>query len=282
MGTRTKGHVGLRQVLLQKTGWSRQRLSQVVQQKHRQLPMSTRVAQAVVAHERGIQLGRYLEGDDLRDAQEAVAKLRHSTADPTSDSLSAARTKVGKQADNHRIIVFPREFRLHDPLLSSTKVAEAREMAQVYPLLYVLENSLRELIRRVMKAEFGDDWWNAALRAGRAKQTKDRADQLMRKEDVQAWHQRRGAHPIDYVDLDDLRVIVLSKPALFFPDILGEQAWFEQFMRELYPSRCVVCHMNPLSKDNIQDVRLKLRKWQKVVAAAKRNLPAYPNNLQVG
>ena len=269
-----KGHAALRTALLAKTKWSKQRLSQVVQEKHRQLPMTTRVAQAVVAHDRGIRLGQYLEGDELREAQETVAKLRATAhAGVTSGSRQVRAKSERSAAAAERVIVFPSEFRLSDPLLSAAKIAEAREMAQIYPLLYVLENSMREVVRRVMEANFGADWWNTALTTGKVKQMKDTADARMKKEDVQAWHQRRGAHPIDYVDLDDLRVIAISKAAFFFPHILGEQAWFEQFMRELYPSRCVLCHMNPLAKDNVKDVRLRLTKWQKVVMAAMKQLP---------
>jgi len=267
-----KGPAALRDALLKKTGWSKQRLHQVVQQKHGQLPMSTKVAQAVIAHEKGLRLGRFLDGDDLREAQETVAKLRGFSA-ASADVPGRPRRGSPARSVSERTIVFPSEFRLKDPLLPTAILNEAREMAQIYPLLYVLENSLREIIRRVMTAQFGDDWWNTAFTSGKSKQLKDKADDRIEKEDVQAWHQRRGAHPIDYVDLDDLRIIAASKPNLFFPDILGEQLWFEQFMRELYPSRCVLCHMNALSDDNVKDVRLKLSKWQKVVAAAMGRLP---------
>ncbi len=267
-----KGPAALREALMKKTGWSKQRLSQVVQQKHGQLPMSTKVAQAVIAHEKGLRLGRFLDGDDLREAQETVAKLRGFSTVSANAPGRPRRTDVARSA-SERTIVFPSEFRLKDPLLPAATLNEAREMAQIYPVLYVLENSLREIIRRVMTAQFGNDWWNTAFTSGKSKQLKDRADDRIKKEDLQVWHQRRGAHPIDYVDLDDLRIIAVSKPNLFFPDILGDQLWFEQFMRELYPSRCVLCHMNPLSRDNVQDVRLKLSKWQKLVAAAMSRLP---------
>ena len=33
---------------------------------------------------------------------------------------------------------------------------------QVYPMLYVFENSARDIIERVLRAEFGDDWWQEA------------------------------------------------------------------------------------------------------------------------
>lgn len=269
-----RGHSELRKALLASTRWTRQRMSQLVQRKQGLLPMTTRVAQAIIAHERGIRLGKYLEGEDLREVQEIVTQLQ-SVRGAAAGGADGRPSRGGgqKPREPHRVIVFPSQFRLTGPLLPATKLNEAREMAQIYPLLYLIENSLREVIRRVMEANFGEDWWGKALTSGKAKQMKVTADQRMAKEEVQAWHQRRGAHPVDYVDLDDLRVIAVSKPQLFFPNLLGEQLWFEQFMRELYPSRCVVCHMNPLSKDNVQDVRLKAKKWRSLLTAAAKRLP---------
>jgi hypothetical protein len=45
-------------------------------------------------------------------------------------------------------------------------------------------------------------------------------------------------------------------------------------MKELYPSRNVVCHMNPLTNDNVTDVQLKLRKWESVLRNAAGVIPA--------
>jgi hypothetical protein len=52
----------------------------------------------------------------------------------------------------------PRELEVGDILLSPEKVGQAKRMASVYSLLYVLENSMREVIRRVMNAKYGGNW----------------------------------------------------------------------------------------------------------------------------
>src|SRR4051794_37200073 len=102
---RVKGHAALRSALLLKTGWSKQRLSQVVQQKHRQLPMTTRVAQSVVAHEHGLRLGQYLEGDELREAQETVSKLRPAAESGGSVGRRDARvTAKRSQSSGERVM----------------------------------------------------------------------------------------------------------------------------------------------------------------------------------
>ena len=59
----------------------------------------------------------------------------------------------------------------------------------------------------------------------------------------------------------------------FVPNIIPSIEWFAQFIEEVYKSRCVVCHMNPLDKDNIQLVKLKLGQWQKQIEAKKKLIP---------
>jgi hypothetical protein len=231
------------------------------------LPMPTRVAQAVVAHEHRIPVHKYLDGADLETIQEMVAKLgatRSVALGSTSgNAQSGKRNRASVSAP--RTIVFPKEFKTSDPLISQSKIGEAREMASVYPVLYVLENSIRTVIRDVMEAKFGSDWWHTALTSGSAKNLHTKVEQRLKKEDQNFWHQRRGAHAIDYVDIEDLYTIAASKPDIFFPRLLGEQRWFEGFMRELSPSRNVLCHMNPLSEHNVVDVCLKLQKWHEHV-----------------
>ena len=40
------------------------------------------------------------------------------------------------------------------------------------------------------------------------------------------WHQRRGAHPINYTDLGELKTLLSSNESKFFPHILSKKEWF--------------------------------------------------------
>jgi len=171
------------------------------------------------------------------------------------------------------VIRFPNEFKAKDPILPDSKLREAKEMAAIYPLLYVLENSIREVIKRVMKEKHGDEWWQDRLTDGKAKNVKDKAASRMKTETRNKWHQRRGSHPVDYVELEDLETIVRSNEVDFFPNVLSDKEWFRQFMRELVASRNVVCHMNPLDKTNIQDLKVKVARWNKQIGASDSKLP---------
>ncbi len=261
----------LRTALVQKTGWSKQTLSRHVQAVKDELPMDTPTAQGVLAHRQRLRLDRYLDAATLASVQGVIARLGGGTGG--GRPRGAGESGNGTAAGRARPIVLPREFKTSDPLLSDAKLQEAREMAAVYPILYVMENSMREVIQRVMTAKYGADWWNTALTSGKVKQLKDRSDTNRSKEDRRRWHQRRGARPLDYVTLDDLAMIIEAKQDDFFPDVLGEREWFVQFMRELAPSRNVLCHMNPLDVHDVRDIKVKAERWRKLIEGHMDNIP---------
>jgi len=240
--------------------------------------MTTATAHGVLAHQQGVKIDRYLDGDELRLVQNVLPAISQARNTVAADGGTGGRTRpqssLAKTPSNGRTIVFPNNFSTDDPLLSDTKLREARDMAAVYPVLYVLENSIRELIKRVLSAAYGTNWWEQALTSAKAKDVKSKADQRRNGEDHMRWHQRRGVHPIDYADLKDLGTIILSKQSDFFPTVLGDaRDWFDGFMRELEPSRNVLCHMNPLTPHNVLDVRLWAEKWRRLVEGRREFIP---------
>lgn len=269
----TKGE--LRAELLLRTGWTRQTLSRHVQAVKDEMPMDTKTAQCVLAHRHRIRLDQYLTPDALAGVQGVLARIGHGRRGASPAKGNGGVTNgSGSRRRTPRTIVFPKEFKTSDPLLSDVKLQEAREMAAVYPILYVLENSIRELIKRVMTAKYGADWWDTALTSGNAKQLKVNSDRVRAREKTTAWHQRRGAHPIDYVTLADLGTIIEAKQDAFFPDVLGDSKQFvHNLVRELAASRNVLCHMNPLVDYNIDDIKVKAERWRHLIEGHLENIP---------
>ena len=259
----------LRLALLAKLGVQRSALSKRVQNKKRETPMSTEEATYLIAHEAGIKIDKYLDADEVSRIREL-----HANSRPRGEvAVKPRRTRSGSSTGQPRELVFPGDMRVTNALLPPGKLQEALAMARVYPLLYVLENSIRELIKRVMVGKFGTDWWETQLKKGKLRTVYHNAKSRMQGETKNRWHQRRGSHPIDYLEIGDLEKIITGKQDHFFPDIISDRLWFEQFMREIYPSRHVVCHMNPLDSDNVHDIRLKVRRWEKMIQANLANIP---------
>jgi Swt1-like HEPN len=259
----------LRVALLAKLGITPQALSLRVQTKKKTSPMSTEDAVYLIAHEQGIKIDRYLS----KETVDRVRALVHQTQPVVRALPNVARTKAKSASKRPKEIRFSSNLKTADMLLPEAKLKEAREMAEVYPLLYVLENSMREIIKRVMTANYADGWWDTQLTTSKLQEIHAKA--AGRKKSEKKWHQGRGAHPIDYVDLADLGTIVLGKSSLFFPSVLGDDVeWFRHFMKELEPSRNVVCHMNPLDENNIKGLQVQVGRWANLVKQAALAGPA--------
>jgi Swt1-like HEPN len=251
----------LRTALLAKLAITPQALSLRVQKKKNLTPMSTELATYLIAHQNGIKIDKFLAPGEVEQVREL---LKHTPAPVPREVARSA--KSNRQAPRTKEIRFPTGFKVSDMLLPESKLKEAIDMARVYPLLYVLENSMREVIKRVMKAKYGDGWWDTKLTTGQLKAVHQKA--LDRKKNEKKWHQRRGAHAIDYVDLADLGTIIQSRAADFFPHILDDVDWFRSFMKELEPSRNVIGHMNPLDANNIKDLEVRIERWSKLLKHA--------------
>jgi hypothetical protein len=81
---------------------------------------------------------------------------------------------------------------------------------------------VRDLIERVLQAQFGANWWTTAI-PGTIQKTaaKHKAD-----EKNDPWHGRRGTREIDYVFLVDLWAIIKHQWK-HFKALFPNQAWVE-------------------------------------------------------
>jgi hypothetical protein len=133
-------------------------------------------------------------------------------------------------------------------------------MLAIYPYLYLFENSVRYFIIERMKEKYGEDWWKQ--RVGNPIQTK--AEERLEKEGRNRWHGKRGQHPIFYVDIDDLRSIIVSNERDFrdkFPGVKRPLEWVQQRIEEIEISRNVVAHNNPLAENDITRLKVYFRDW---------------------
>jgi hypothetical protein len=130
----------------------------------------------------------------------------------------------------NRTIVIAKEFRGTDPILSQSKLSEAKQMATVYPLLHVLENSIREVIDRITIKEHGSNWFGSQA----PKRLKYKVSERMADEQKNAWHQRRDSRPIDYLDLDQLPALMKKIDKYVVPNLIASLEWFNQLVEEIY------------------------------------------------
>lgn len=229
-----------------------------------QYPVTTEDAIYVIAQQEGIILSKYLDSDTINRVRSLIPHVSSLTKAIPSISKATQRRKGGMEGEQ-RVIVIGKEFKLTDPILPLKRLSEAKEMAAVYPLLYILENSIREVIDRFMTNYYGNKWWDSKV----PKKLRDTVSRRMSDEQKNSWHQRRGARSIDYLDLNQLPTLMRQMEKEIVPDIIPSIEWLTQLVDEVYKSRCVVCHMNPLDTVNTQSVKIKFTQWQKQINAKK-------------
>jgi hypothetical protein len=247
----------LKQDLLKKLGITPQALSQRAERIKKEMPMTTEEATYVVAQQEGLPLDKYLDKNTLDKMRDILSQRKQGVV--------IKETKNNKAKNKNKEIIFslPGFSSVTDPLLDSAIINQAKEMAAIYPLLYILENSIRKFICLIMEKEYGPDWWNQEA----SKKLKDKVHDRMNDEHINSWHQRRGHRPIDYLDLNELPGIIIRAVPKIAPGILPAYEWFTQLIDEVYKSRCVLCHMNPLDKTSISSIKVKFSQWEKQIKA---------------
>jgi Swt1-like HEPN len=260
----------LRADLLKKLGGvSRQRLSQrVADIKKAHGPMSTEDATYVLAHQQGLDLPKYL-------AQATVDRVRgmlQRTADQAAPAPAVRATPT--RATTSRPVRIDADAAI-DPLLPAVVADDAKNMAKVYTRLYVLENSARNVIHRVMTAKHGADWWSKKAPAKVQKNVQDRKN----KEDKRPWTGKRGSHEIHYSDFGDLQNIILANWA-DFEDVFQEVAFITRTLGGLEPMRNITAHNNRVAQKEEDRLRIHVDDWVKQVNGRRAFIPERTEGLQ--
>jgi hypothetical protein len=266
-------NIDVKNALLKKLGILEKGLYKRAAALRKRLPMTVEDSVHLIAFQEGVPIGKHLTAEQVQSVRHLQTQFVQTNGSAQRPAAPSSKRRAPASPNGNREIRFPNEFKVKNPLLPSDKLNEAKAMAAIYPLLYVVENSMREVIKRVMAKQCGTDWWDKEMTTSKLKNVHDTVTGRMSTEKKNSWHQKRGAHPIDYTDIGDLETIILGKQQHFIPDIITDRDWFVQFMKELKPSRNVVCHMNPLDDHNITDVKLKTQKWEKVIEAARDKIP---------
>jgi hypothetical protein len=254
----------LRADLLEKLGGvSPQRLSQLVAQIKRLFgPMTTEEGTYVLAHQRGLDLTRYLD-------REAVDRVREML--PRGQALAAAPTPApgpkSRRPATKPIRIGTGAVTI-DPMLPVGVGNDAARMAELYPKLYVLENSLRHVIGRVLSAKHGAGWWATRAPADVRNRVKDRRD----KEAKAPWHGKRGGHDINYSNFGDLRKIIEANWA-DFAGIFPSRPWITQKLEELEPARNTLAHHNPVPANEQKRLEVYLDDWTVLVNSRRDAIP---------
>jgi hypothetical protein len=242
----------VRRELLERLGITPQGLSYRAKRiKEAHGPMTTEEAVYVIAHQQGIDLSRHLPIATLDRVRALVPRdIPNSRSKPSARGVKKARPRVSRRKNPY-------------PLVSRSQAKVAEDLgAQVYPLLFIVENSIRELIS-VRLSKKGSDWWDQLVPA----KVKNGVQRTMKKEMLYPHRDKRGNHPLSYANFSDLKDIILANWGDFDDTIINRE-WFAVWMNDIYMVRNNIAHCVPLSADDVTLVNLFFRGWARLLETA--------------
>lgn len=236
---------------------SHQAISQRRARIQRKIAMPTDIATHIVAQGEGIRIERHLEAETLQTVADFQGQLaaqgNYGAAIPTSHK------PVSRQAQPVKELRVG-ELRIPQNALSQTHMDDARRMAEVYPILYAFENSMREFVDGHLTHAFGDKWHEDPKIVSTT--IKGRVERNRNAEVRHRYHSRRSARFIYYTDLGDLPLIAHSENGWkVFRPLFSSDKWLHGRVEVIEASRNVVAHMNPLKKRDLDRIRLNLEDW---------------------
>jgi len=125
-------------------------------------------------------------------------------------------------------------------------ITQASENSELYPVLFIFENSLRNLINFTLTKKYGSNWWKTRVN----KKNKDRVVERIQEEKLNPWRgSRGGVEQIFYTDFADLATILRRNAADFeplFKGVIGGLNFLTRRLDELEGVRHNIAHTSPL------------------------------------
>ena len=259
----------LRTQLRDKTNWSQTNVSNRLKSLCDGHVVTRSTALMYLAHTNGLSLeGHGATAEDL----EAVRELTEKVNGSNGMTSGRPRQQSTSSAPARRVHAFSApDFPVIDvPQFVAKQITTARRRSgEAYGVASVLEQSVRELIRRLMSAKYGEQWWSEVPRGPRKN-----AEHWMQQDQDDPWHDPRGDHPLDYLSFSEyLQIITSQKLWHLFEPVLKRKSLAEEVLRDANLSRRTIAHMGELSVEDFDHLKVATRKWLKTLRASEHLVP---------
>lgn len=147
------------------------------------------------------------------------------------------------------------DVELAKEFLPSELVDKGHKLSGIYQMLFLIENSLRRLVDKVLRDAEGDGYFatinlSAGIHGGvKARKAQERKNQ---------WIRVRGDSDIFYLDFIDIKFVIMNNWKHFkamFPD----QAWIGVKLDELYKCRCLIAHNSDIGSHEVDVIRINYK-----------------------
>jgi hypothetical protein len=132
-------------------------------------------------------------------------------------------------------------------------------MMHAYARLFLLENSMRLFIEKILTEKLGEDWWDKAASSSMKKKHAKRVEN----EKAKKWAPSRGdVGPLYAIDWTDLITIIRKYPEYFVPQI--KEINFLHRYEDAGSYRNVVAHNGIFEdEDSFDIIKIYYRDWVK-------------------
>lgn len=146
------------------------------------------------------------------------------------------------------------------PFLNADDIDNGKKMAELYLVIYCLENSVRKFIELTLNETIGPNWWDGVNNSDFERKIKERKE----KEKKNKWLSPRGTiSPLYYLDWSDLVKIIRKKENDFIKKV-GDIKFVELRLEELERTRNIIAHNGSLpSEDAYAMLVLYFKNWVK-------------------
>jgi hypothetical protein len=157
------------------------------------------------------------------------------------------------------------------PFVEDQVFSAAYNNAEIYPVIYLFENSVRKFVVAVMKMNFGDNWW--AEKVENVNTSIQRNVTIRRLAEKEApWHSKRGADPIFYTDIDDLEKIINTYSKEFRKVLKGKFEHVIVWIDEIEKTRNILAHNNPVAKKDKERLMVFAHDWSEYAKSIHEDL----------
>ncbi len=233
--------------LIKNTGLKQRQVYYLINDASKDLFIPRHLAALVVASNKDININKYASAEELSAIRQSLpARGSNTNPEPATNS----KTKVKKLKIENG---FP------DPFIDANVISSAHRNAELYPIMYIFENSVRNVVSIVMQNEYGEDWWELKVKD----KIKDAVKIRQAEEKQYPWHSQRGAAPIYYTDISDLRTIINTYNKVF-KKIFGKIPQVELWIEEIEKTRNILAHNNPVSKKDRDRLSVFAKDWSEL------------------
>jgi hypothetical protein len=139
-------------------------------------------------------------------------------------------------------------------------VRKSAEAAEAYRLFFVFETYLRDLIVEVLSKDRQDTWWDKVPGDIQPEVTK-----LEETEEMKAWMALGSRDKSALMTLPQLLKVIEHNWKGMFDDVVLDRGLVQE-ARLIGHLRNTICHMSPISEEELDRVRQTMRDWFRIVA----------------